>query len=222
MAKPNKKGRSDYQSFVRIDRYLINSEAYRSLSVYGRALLVEIKHRYNGRNNGEIVMSVREAASRLGASIPTAQKALRDLEARGFIRATVKGAFTLKHRQASLWALTDVPVSDALPSKEFMRWRPTLKFKTQCNDVVPTVQSPCTVTLFEAPQKALTVQRDCTVTKISRSHGTTTFHTFIIPGGGVSKPSPKTIELAPKTVGAKIRQNFFMHHIRRHLEGALL
>ncbi|WP_282608432.1 hypothetical protein [Pelagibius sp. Alg239-R121] len=221
MAKPNKKGRSDYQSFVRIDRYLINSEAYRSLSPCARALHIEIKHRFNGRNNGEIALSVRGAADRVGVSVPTVCRAFSELESKGFLRATLKGSFNTKLPHATLWALTEEPAGAALATKEFMRWTAP-KFKTRCKILSPLVQRSFTAAELNTAQKAPTVQRAFTASRNSADHGEKSFHTFIIPGGGVSKSPVRTVELTPKPVGAKIRQNFFMHHVRRHLEGALL
>jgi hypothetical protein len=43
-------------------RYWDRSEAYHSLSALARALLFELIDRYNGCNNGLIVLGVREAA----------------------------------------------------------------------------------------------------------------------------------------------------------------
>ena len=81
MAKPNKKGRSDYQSFVRIDRYLINSEAYRSLSVYAPAPC--LSRSSTATTAVTMARSLMSCPSRqlpeLGVSSirPTAQKALQ-------------------------------------------------------------------------------------------------------------------------------------------------
>ena len=90
---------------IRHYEWMLASSAYRSLSCYARCLLVELYRRYNGGNNGEISMSVREAAELLGCNKDTALKAFRELEERGFIKSNVKGAFTLKERHATTWIL---------------------------------------------------------------------------------------------------------------------
>jgi hypothetical protein len=125
-----KKGRSvGGARHVRLHLWELQSEAYRSLSVGARALLVEMKALHNGRNNGELFLSVREAARRLGTSKNYADKCLSELRDRGFIQPHVVGAFNLKsgarRGQATSWVLTEFPVGDALGvgTKEFMRWR---------------------------------------------------------------------------------------------------
>ncbi|MCZ6591643.1 MAG: hypothetical protein O7B98_10970 [Alphaproteobacteria bacterium] len=107
---------------VRIYRWMFDCPAYRSLNVYERCLLVELGRRYNGTNNGEISMSVREAANRLGCSINPAAKAFRGLEGRGFIRTHVKGAFNVKQRHATTWILTEYEYAGKKPTKDFMKW----------------------------------------------------------------------------------------------------
>ena len=53
--------------------------AYRLLSCYGRALLLEFRIAYNSYNNGDIVISVRQAARLLGCDKDTAHKAIQEL-----------------------------------------------------------------------------------------------------------------------------------------------
>lgn len=50
---------------VRFYQWELKSPAYRSLSLGARALLIELKSLYNGSNNGDLFLSVREAARRL-------------------------------------------------------------------------------------------------------------------------------------------------------------
>lgn len=104
---------------------MLDSPAYRSLSCHARCLLVELGRRYTGENNGNIPMSVREAARLLGAGKNTAQKAFSELEDRGFIRPNVKGAFTFKARHATTWILTEYKHGDERATKDFMKWKPT-------------------------------------------------------------------------------------------------
>ena len=49
--------------FVQLWHRELDCPAYHHLSVYGRALLIEFRKRYNGSNNGQIAMSVRDAAN---------------------------------------------------------------------------------------------------------------------------------------------------------------
>jgi len=92
------KGKSE--RYVKLRFWLLNSPAWQSLPPAARALYIEMVKRYNGYNNGRIVMGVRDAKKLIGVSKDTAHMALR----------------------ASEWWLTeydsDYPVQHA--TKEFM------------------------------------------------------------------------------------------------------
>jgi hypothetical protein len=125
----NATGRSVGDSqHVRLYRYELESVAYRSLSLGARALLVELKALFNGSNNGSLFMSVREAAKRLNSSKSFAADRFQELHDRGFIRPKTCGAFSVKcllgEGRATNWILTEHPFANALPTKDFMRWRP--------------------------------------------------------------------------------------------------
>jgi hypothetical protein len=110
------------EKHVRLNRWLLGSPAYRSLSPAARALLVELYDLYNGQNNGQIFLSHRDAARRLGVGKNLAGKALRELKNRGFIRVQQQGSFNQKVRNATQWTLTEFPHANELPTKDFMRW----------------------------------------------------------------------------------------------------
>jgi hypothetical protein len=85
--KENKKRRArrhhDGPKFIQLFRYVLDSAAYASLSVWARAALVEVNRGYNGSNNGRIVLSVREIANRMNRHRDTAARSLQDLVSRG-------------------------------------------------------------------------------------------------------------------------------------------
>jgi hypothetical protein len=114
--------------WVQLYHWEMDLPAYRYLSVYGRALLLEFRRFYNGGNNGEIVMSVRQAAELLNCNKDTASKYLEELEEKGWIRLTEKGCFTQKtDKTASTWRITNQPISlgvDIPDTKEYTKWRP--------------------------------------------------------------------------------------------------
>jgi hypothetical protein len=93
--------------FVMLRHDLLNSPAWQSLPAVARALYVEMAARYNGRNNGHIVYSVRDAERALHISHATAFRVLRLLEWHGLIRCTSRGSFSRKDAKASKWELTD-------------------------------------------------------------------------------------------------------------------
>lgn len=110
--------------FVKLDHWMLKSPAWRALTPAARALYVELAQRYNGANNGEISLSVREAAAAVNIAKDTASKTFQDLIAIGFIRRRRPGSFTWKVRHAATWILTEFPVGDEPATKDFMRWPP--------------------------------------------------------------------------------------------------
>ena len=107
-SKPDKTGRSTGDSqHVRLHEWLLQSPAYRSLNCYARALLVELYRHYRPGKNGDVFLSVREAAQALNASHQTAMRAFHAVADRGFIRARRRGDFNWKARHATTWVLTE-------------------------------------------------------------------------------------------------------------------
>lgn len=121
--KQDRKGRSKSAGkFVMLSEYVLRSEAYRHLSVYGRALLVEFIRKYDGTNNGFIALSVRDAQELLGCSDRPTRKALKELQDKGFVTIRKKGAYSRKVPHATEWALTEHPIGQTPATKDFMRW----------------------------------------------------------------------------------------------------
>jgi DNA-binding transcriptional MocR family regulator len=109
-----------------MNRYLLESQAWKSLNATARGVYVHMAMKYYGSNNGRIGYSVRAGAEELKIGLATASRALADLQDRGFIVPKKRGAFSLKVRHASEWRLTDLVcnVTGDLPTKDFMRWTP--------------------------------------------------------------------------------------------------
>lgn len=122
----NATGRSGgIERYVRLNHWLLDSEAYRHASPTARALLVELYRLYNSSNNGQLFLSAREAAKRLAVSKNFAHRALRELQHLGFIALARPGSFDSKGGHAAKWRLTEFGCAGDLPTKDFMRWRPT-------------------------------------------------------------------------------------------------
>ena len=124
MAKVNQKGRNKYDHFIKIDQWVLKTEAWKSLRPVEVAMYLLLLKRYNGRNNGRIALSQRCAAKEAHVAIGTARKALQTLAERGFIKIRYQGSFTQKLMRASEFELTDRKYGEALATKEFSRWRP--------------------------------------------------------------------------------------------------
>jgi hypothetical protein len=108
-----------------IPRCVIDSAAYRSLSVHARAVMVEIVARMNGYNNGTIGVSQRELVEAVGCSPNRIVTAIADLVDRGLLAVTVEGEW--KARLARQYRLTFVTTKNAPATNEYLRWTPTMK-----------------------------------------------------------------------------------------------
>ena len=94
--KPNAKGRSYTSRFVRLEHSLLISNAYRALKPLARALIIEISMLYNGKNNGSLYLSVRDAADRLGVSDHSSvTSAFDQLQELGFIEISKEAHFSV-------------------------------------------------------------------------------------------------------------------------------
>jgi hypothetical protein len=122
----NNAGRSKFpETFVMLRRYLIQSDAYRSLKPIPRAAYTELRRRFNGRNNGEISCSIREIVAEVHCSKDSASAAFKELQAKGFIKQSRPASFHYKVPHAPTWILTEENYGNELPTKDFMRWRVT-------------------------------------------------------------------------------------------------
>lgn len=107
---------------VRLYRWLLKSEAWRTLKPGPKALLIELYGLYNGDNNGELFLSEREAAKRINLSKLTARRYFEELTIRGFIKPHHKGAFNVKAPIATTWILTEFDYNNNRGTKDFMKW----------------------------------------------------------------------------------------------------
>lgn len=114
-----------YDRHVRLHEWLMKTAAWKSLSPQARVVLIEIYKRYDGSNNGRIVLSVREAARDCNISKDTAVREFKRLQERGFTELKTPGCFSRKVRHASEWLLTEHrdDVANEMPKKTFVRWR---------------------------------------------------------------------------------------------------
>lgn len=112
---------------VQLHRWLLEAPAYRDLDSGARDVLTELMYRHDGKNNGAIPLSVREAADRTNCAPGTALDRLWSLREHGFLRVGTKGSFSLKARHATEWTLTMYAVGTDRPTRDFERWNPETK-----------------------------------------------------------------------------------------------
>ncbi len=99
--------------FVKLTHAVIDSEAFAASSSHATRLLIFLWRRHNGKNNGFIKCSVREAATWLHSSKATASAAFVELQERGLVEAVTRGHFTVKaggaKSVATTWRLLVIP-----------------------------------------------------------------------------------------------------------------
>ena len=112
-------------AFLMLNNYVFDCVAYRTMKSGPRELLYELIRRYNGSNNGRIVLGVRSAGKELCVGKDTAASYLNTLIERGFIESVRPGGFNMKDpqsRRATEWRLTWLRCYDLPPTKEFIDW----------------------------------------------------------------------------------------------------
>lgn len=106
---------------------MLTSNEFRGLSGPAVKLWFELNSRYqvvgDGRfsNNGQIALSMTEAARLLGLGKTTVTRAFRELEGKGFIVKTKQGQWY--GRLASEWRLTDKPFNDSPATNDWKQPR---------------------------------------------------------------------------------------------------
>lgn len=92
--------------------------ALQSLSSVEFRVYMEMRQRYNGKNNGKIYLSCREAGEVCHMSKSTGWRALNKLKKLGFIRMVKKSAVTNSGgRLAPEYELTAISMSPCLPNQ---------------------------------------------------------------------------------------------------------
>lgn len=104
---------------------MVRSPAWRSLKGPAVKIYVELRSRYNGGNNGELSLSMDEAARLLHMSKSTAHAAFLELIEKGFITMIERGRWY--GRKATIYAVTDRSLDGHPASNDWKHWRPEPK-----------------------------------------------------------------------------------------------
>ena len=102
-AKNRAKSGRDAGGFIALPWQVVDSPAYRALSVHAKALLIEVARQYSGHNNGALLCGKAYMQTRGWNSTDMLTKAKRELLEAELIFETVKGA---RPNRASWYALT--------------------------------------------------------------------------------------------------------------------
>ncbi len=119
--KGNKRGAGRH---VQLPEWVQATAAWATLKPGPRALYIELKRRYNGSNNGRIILSHRDAAALLNVHRNTVGPWFEELTTRGFIRMTQAPHLgPTGIGRASVWALDECQTDDMKPArKAFASW----------------------------------------------------------------------------------------------------
>lgn len=112
------KGRRRYDPHVRIYHFILPTLMERLSGNAVKVLIYMLSHE-NGEHKG-VFMGARQAAAGCKISPNTANKALIELDQRGFIRPIEMGFFQVKGGPATRWRMTFLPFGGKGPSNE---WR---------------------------------------------------------------------------------------------------
>lgn len=118
---------------LRLYHSIMDSAAWRHLSPPAVKVLLELVRQDNGERNGALAFSARRAHELTGLSVRTCWRCLKELQDKGFIRCTQKGAFSRKVLHASLWRYTwqAWPEGKMGPTRDFEKWQPDGKTRMQ-------------------------------------------------------------------------------------------
>ncbi|GGE20546.1 hypothetical protein GCM10011360_06520 [Primorskyibacter flagellatus] len=127
--KHHKKGAGRH---VQLSEYLQATAAWADLKPGPRALYIAVKRRFNGSNNGRIVLSHREAALALNVHRNTVGPYFQELIEHGFIRV-IQGPYLGPEGigKSALLALTELPTHDGhSATRDFLGWTKPKKPRT--------------------------------------------------------------------------------------------
>ena len=110
-----------HKRFVLFDYEQIESQAFRYLTGGALKLLIMVRKRFNGINNGHISFSIREGFGLLGYAPNTIKRYFDELVDKGFLRVKEKGSFTYKKRHATTWIITSEEYNNQ-KSRDFKHW----------------------------------------------------------------------------------------------------
>jgi hypothetical protein len=106
------KGRCETGRFVNLPHIVINTQDYIGLSYKSKALLVDIIHQYNGKNNGDLTVAHSILRKRGWKREATIWSAVKELLAVNLIIRTREGQFRNPHSRCALYAITWQRIDD--------------------------------------------------------------------------------------------------------------
>ena len=96
-------------AFTAVPKHITRSDAWFACRPAARLIWIAVLERFNGSNNGSILLSVREAAEYAGCSPNTAGRMFNELIDAGLLICSQTSSFNSGKRLARLWELTHLP-----------------------------------------------------------------------------------------------------------------
>lgn len=130
----DKRNEKRSEHWTKMIRHTMEEPAWRALSTTAQALYPWLKLEWHGpdaNNNGNIRLSVRQAAMRLGVGRDTAARAFHDLQAKGFIVLTQPSHLGVDGAAMSpAYELTELkmPSADGDGRKLYKQWQDGREF----------------------------------------------------------------------------------------------
>ena len=126
MARRSNGKRAQEGQYAPMPYAILKSDAWRSLSGAAVKVWFELHTRFNGGNNGRLILSMNEAVEALGIGKGTVQRAFGELQEKGFIVLETEGSWY--HRRAHEWRLTTKPMQlskrNEPATNDWRSWRP--------------------------------------------------------------------------------------------------
>lgn len=122
-----KSKRASYVNFIGIERSVADSPAFISLPAQARALYVDLRRQFNGKNNGDIC-AADSVLSPYGWAHSSIAKNLLLLVKHGLIVKTRQGGIGAMSRTPTLYGFTDLSIV-ANPSKGIAGAMPSLAYR---------------------------------------------------------------------------------------------
>lgn len=192
--------------FFMLPRCVVDSPAYRDLSVHARAVLIEIGVRLDGFNNGKIGCDQRSMMESLRCRPANIVKAIAELMTHGLIDVSAEGDRLAK--KAREYRLTFVSTPTAPATNDYLRWTPTPE-KSGATTVVTGKPTSATTVVTKGGKPAT----DVVTERIKSARKTAVFDpepaTTVVshiskPYGGAERPGSDPSIIAPLLRAAEI------------------
>lgn len=117
-----------YRHFTIMFRDVMETPAWKNLTSTAQAIYLWLRLEWKGKsnnNNGKISLSCRQAAAKMGVTPTTASRAIRELQAKGFLVVTQSSYLgTQGKARLQLYELTEIPIAGSTVARHlYASWK---------------------------------------------------------------------------------------------------